>query len=183
MMRIIKFLVLWLSFWCSPVLSQDIYFHPVGEKYAHGLTREITYEQEISRIDSVSQIILADTTSMERFDSLRYSYYWKNDTLKCAVYYWKDDSNVNRSEWVFENNHAIRFKQTVRYLKDGKYFTKDRHYFSPYYNGNVPQYMMFAWIHFNKRVAISSAAFELRNSSLPFQGQEVQARARVRSGK
>jgi hypothetical protein len=182
-MRPALFLLILMSAVVTPVSGQDVYYYPVGTKYTQGLTREITYEQEISRIDSVSHLILADTGSMERFDSLRYRYYWKNDSLKCAVYYWKDESNVNRSEWVFENDHAIRFRQTVRYLKDGKYFTKDRHYFSPYRDGNVPQYMMFGWIHFNKRVNIHCEAFEMRNSSLPFQGQEVLARARVQSRK
>jgi hypothetical protein len=179
---IVLLLISWVAV-CGSANGQGIYCHPKGEQYVQRLTPEITYEQEIARIDSVSHLILSDTSAYERFDSLRYSYYWKNDSLKCAVYYWKDESYINRSEWIFENDHAIRYRQTVRIIKDGKYFTKDRYYFSPYRSGNVPQHMMFGWIHFNKRVMVSTDAFEIRNSSLPFQGQEVLAKARGQSRK
>ena len=174
--------IIFLILILSETHAQSILYYPKDVKYTQNLVAGISYENEITRIDSFCTSILADTINLIQFSSKQGNgetkYYWRGKQLLCAISFYKDTLQVNvvttnKVEWFFEDNHAILMRQTVKYLATGKFYTRDKYYFNRYAESGVAQHMLFAWRKFGKRIVEYCDEFEKVNSSLPFQGQRV----------
>ena len=159
-------------FMVHPVFAQLSFYTSVSDHPY--LTEKVHSDQEVNRIDSVASVILKDTLKYTR----RYAaingtqYYWKEDTLVCAVYRQTTDEFQKRVEWLFENGLTVCMKHTVR-LRDGRYQLRDRYYFSRYSDAIGGKGALFAWKWFGRRVHNQCLEFEMVNSSLPMQGKRV----------
>ena len=139
--------------------AQTIYYLEKNQKYTHHLTREISAEDEMARIDSLCANMalrldsFSQTTTNQPND--KRVYYYRGDTLLVLKDYMEDKTTTNRAEWYFQHNKLVCMKHYVRYKDSGKYFDKIRLYYSP-----LQTHGPFAVIKFDRREAERSADFE-----------------------
>lgn len=164
--------ILWNVF-LSPDAAAQLSFY--NNKTEHPFViKEVHSDDEVRRIDSLSAAILKDTLKYTR----RYSeinamhYYYRHDTLVCAVQRFRPMEYQAKVEWVFDNGIAVCMNHTVR-LNDGRYEIRNKYYFSKYKETYGGIGSLFAWKWFGKRINHACASFEKVNSSLPSQAKNV----------
>ena len=147
------------------VQSQSIAYLKKNQKYTHHLTQEISAEDEMARVDSFCAGLVArlDSFTQTTIDEPRNKkvFYYHGDTLLLLKNYMEDSTTTNRAEWYFERNTLVCMKHYVRYKDSGKYFTRDRYYFSPLISNRL-----YAWIKFDRHVEDGCDAWDHIDLSL-----------------